>query len=98
MTDAFEIRHILAEGRVQGVGYRDFVCRQAARLGVKGWVRNRRDGTVEALAVGAAAELEILLAEMRRGPPHSQVVNLHVAAGAASEGETPLDFVVRSTC
>ena len=45
-------RRVVVEGRVQGVGYRDFTRRAAERLGVAGWVRNRRDGAVEALLSG----------------------------------------------
>jgi acylphosphatase len=68
----------LVTGRVQGVGYREFVRRCALRLDVSGWVRNRTDGSVEALLQGAAANLDALLAEMRRGPPGSSVTRLCV--------------------
>lgn len=61
-------RLIVIAGRVQGVGYRDWMAREAARLGVAGWVRNRRDGTVEALVAGDVAAVQALLSACRRGP------------------------------
>ncbi|GAC1341500.1 MAG: acylphosphatase [Acetobacteraceae bacterium] len=55
-------------GEVQGVGYRAWMVREAVELGVFGWVRNRGDGTVEALVHGDAAAVEELLRRCRRGP------------------------------
>jgi acylphosphatase len=60
-------------GMVQGVGYRFALEREAARLGLTGWVRNRRDGSVEAVAQGPAEALDALAAWARRGPPAAQV-------------------------
>ena len=71
-------RHLSIRGRVQGVGYRDALRRQAERLGVRGWVRNRRDGSVEALAQGTAAALDALIAWAERGPPLAGVTELGV--------------------
>ena len=65
--------HVSVAGRVQGVGFRDALQAQAIRHGVRGWVRNRRDGSVEAIFQGDAAAVEALLAWTRRGPPAARV-------------------------
>jgi acylphosphatase len=72
------IARIIVEGRVQGVGFRAFVAREAGRLGLAGWARNRRDGSVEILAAGPAPAVETLVAAARRGPPASRVNRLTV--------------------
>ena len=75
----FEARvRVIAEGRVQGVGYREFARLQAVRRGVRGWTRNRSDGTVEAEMAGPEAAVEALLVELRRGPHHAEVTRLSV--------------------
>lgn len=63
-------------GRVQGVGYREFVRREAEARGLEGWVRNRRDTTVEALVCGASASIDDLIAACWRGPPASRVADI----------------------
>ena len=63
-------------GLVQGVGYRDALCREAERLGVTGWVRNRSNGEVEALAQGSDAALDALQSWARRGPPAARVTQV----------------------
>ena len=60
-------------GRVQGVGFRYAMQSEAARRGLNGWVRNRRDGTVEAVVQGDAAAVEALVDWARRGPPGARV-------------------------
>ena len=65
MTIAARLR---IEGRVQGVGYRDWLVREARRRGLRGWVRNRRDGSVEALVAGDPATVEGVIAACARGP------------------------------
>lgn len=68
--------HAIVEGRVQGVGFRAFVERNAWDLGVTGWVRNRWDGTVEVTAEGDRAALDNLLTALRRGPSASLVTRV----------------------
>jgi acylphosphatase len=64
--------HAFVEGIVQGVGFRYYVQDQAARLGLKGWVRNRWDGSVEVLAEGSRDNLDHLLNALYRGPRAAQ--------------------------
>jgi acylphosphatase len=67
------IRRVLIRGRVQGVGYRAWVEHQAVGLGLQGWVRNRRDGSVEALFEGADDVVDSMVAACRRGPFSARV-------------------------
>lgn len=66
-------RRVVIAGRVQGVGYRDWMLNEAVRHGVHGWVRNRRDGAVEALVAGDEAAVQALLSACRLGPPAASV-------------------------
>lgn len=66
-------RLLRIHGLVQGVGYRNALQAQATRLGLAGWVRNRSDGTVEALVAGPADAVEALIEWSRRGPPAARV-------------------------
>jgi acylphosphatase len=66
-------RHIVISGRVQGIGYRVWTEITALERGVEGWVRNRRDGSVEALFSGPEDEVAAMIAECRRGPPGARV-------------------------
>jgi len=67
------IHRVTIRGRVQGVGYRAWVEHQAIRLGLDGWVRNRRDGSVEALFVGPEDAVNEMMARCRRGPSAAHV-------------------------
>lgn len=78
-------RKLSIQGRVQGVGYRWSLCEQANRLGLSGWVRNRRDGSVEALLIGDSAAIDELLFWAQRGPPMASVDKVAVSEGSASE-------------
>jgi acylphosphatase len=66
-------KRLVISGRVQGVGFRDWMLNMAGTLGVAGWVRNCSDGTLEALVAGDAAAVEELLRACRRGPRLAQV-------------------------
>lgn len=66
-------RRLLVEGRVQGVGFREAMCEVARVHGVRGWVRNRRDGAVEALVQGGDDAVARVVAWARRGPPSARV-------------------------
>jgi acylphosphatase len=70
------VLHFLIQGRVQGVGFRWFVHREASELDLRGWVRNTEDGDVEVLASGSPEELAELRASLRRGPRGSRVDRL----------------------
>jgi acylphosphatase len=79
------IRRAVFHGRVQGVGFRDFVERQAERIGVEGWVRNRRDGTVEAVFAGPTELVEAMVSACRRGPRSASVESIDITEANESE-------------
>jgi len=76
------------EGAVQAVGYRNYVVTEARRLGLDGWVRNRSDGSVEALVSGPTGAVEAVVAVCMRGPPGARVTNvdMHVADAPTERG------------
>ena len=67
------VRHVIIRGRVQAVGFRMWVEDNARLHDLEGWVRNRRDGTVEAVFAGPASAVERMIETCRRGPPGSRV-------------------------
>ena len=71
--------HLIISGRVQGVGYRDSMRAQALRLGLSGWVRNRSDGSVEAMIQGPSEAQQAMLEWVRRGPPLARVENVNTS-------------------
>jgi acylphosphatase len=75
------IRQVTVRGRVQGVGYRAWVEQQAMARDLEGWVRNRRDGSVEALFAGPADVVSDLIALCWRGPSSARVEVVHDGAG-----------------
>jgi acylphosphatase len=73
MTEAVQSRRFVVRGRVQGVGFRWFVEREAHILGIAGWVRNNADGSVEILAQGTRDQLSGLRSRLREGPRAARV-------------------------
>jgi acylphosphatase len=71
-----EARRFLVRGRVQGVGFRWFVEREAHTLGIAGWVRNNADGSVEVLAMGTREQLAGLRSRLQQGPRAARVDNV----------------------
>ena len=74
-----QARRFLVRGRVQGVGFRWFVEREAHLLGIAGWVRNNHDGSVEVLAQGTRDQLSGLHSRLREGPRAARVDNVEVS-------------------
>jgi len=72
-TDRTLARRFIVRGRVQGVGFRWFVEREAHMLGIDGWVRNNPDGSVEVLAMGTRDQLSGLRSRLRQGPRAARV-------------------------
>ena len=72
-------KRMVVRGRVQGVWYRESMRQEAERLGIAGWVRNRLDGTVEALVEGDAAAVQAIVDWARRGPRDAEVRGVDVA-------------------
>ena len=70
------VLHFLIQGRVQGVGFRWYVHREASQLDLRGWVRNTEEGEVEVVASGTVADLANLRASLRRGPRGARVDHL----------------------
>ncbi len=75
---AIVTKQLRITGRVQGVGFRFYTERKARELGVTGWVRNRRDGSVEAVVQGTSGAVETMIAWARRGPPSAVVAEVRV--------------------
>lgn len=86
--------HFLVRGRVQGVGFRWFVHREAAELGLRGWVRNTDAGDVEIVAAGEAEDIAELRAELRKGSRGSRVDAVMEHELVESEAETLRDFEI----
>lgn len=76
------IRHLVIHGRVQGVGFRASTAWEAQRLGIAGWVRNRRDGTVEAMIQGSDEAVAGFIGWARQGPPGAHVSRVEVELGS----------------
>ena len=80
------VKHLRIAGQVQGVGYRMGMERKARELGVTGWVRNRHDGTVEAMVQGTPEAVEAMIEWARRGPRAAIVTDVKVSEGSGEFG------------
>jgi acylphosphatase len=80
MPAVMETVRLRITGRVQGVGYRFWAIRTAERLGLRGWVRNRSDGSVEALVTGTREAVAAMIEANRDGPPGAQVTEVAVVS------------------
>jgi acylphosphatase len=83
---SIEARHFLVRGRVQGVGFRWFVEREAHILGLAGWVRNNADGAVEVLAQGTTEQLSSLRDRLRQGPRAARVDRVDESSANLTQG------------
>jgi acylphosphatase len=90
-------RHLRITGRVQGVGYRWALCAEAEALGLAGWVRNRQDGSVEAVISGIAEAVEALTRWAHRGPPAAQVETVTCSEHSAEDCQALPGFEQRPT-
>jgi acylphosphatase len=86
MTSTQLFRRYLVSGRVQGVGFRWFVEREARLIGVVGWVRNCHDGAVEVLASGGAVQLDALFDKLKEGPRAARIDDVEVEDAAPFSG------------
>ena len=81
------VHHVRIRGRVQGVGFRAWVAEMAGRLGLDGWVRNRRDGSVEAVFAGPPERVKAAVEACRQGPPLARVEEVEMMATADDPGQ-----------
>jgi acylphosphatase len=86
-------KHLAISGRVQGVGFRFYMERQARALGIRGWVRNRRDGSVESVIQGEPQAVDAMIAWARQGPPSAVVAEVKISDSDGEFGR----FEVRPT-
>lgn len=90
----FTTLRVRVEGDVQGVGFRAFAVNEGKLRGLRGWVRNRLDGTLEALVSGPTKEVEGFIHACMRGPAGARVANIDLIAATAPDGP---GFTLRPT-
>lgn len=89
-----ETKHLRIYGHVQGVGYRVWAAHLATRMLLKGWVRNLKDKSVEAVVTGYQDDIQKFVSECYKGPPSAKVEVIHVTDGVDEELKT---FEIRDT-
>lgn len=94
LPDGWKTVRLMIQGRVQGVSYRWWTVGEATRRGLNGWVRNRREGSVEALVSGPTAAVDDLIEACRQGPPAARVNDIEILP---EEGAVTGGFEQRST-
>ena len=95
MSESISTVRAIVTGRVQGVGFRMWTQRAAEQLGVRGWVRNLADGSVEALVAGSREQVDEMLAALKRGPALSRVDAVETSAVEGAHEEIEEEFQVR---
>jgi acylphosphatase len=94
LPDGWKTVRLVISGRVQGVSYRWWTVGEATKRGLNGWVRNRRDGSVEVLVSGLAAEVDALIEACRQGPSSARVTDIAITQ---EEGAVTSGFEQRAT-
>jgi len=94
MEEGYKAVRLQITGKVQGVWFRAWTVKQAEGLGLDGWVRNRTDGSVEALVVGGQENVDVFIRLCHEGPPKAHVTGVSVDA---AQGITPKGFVQKPT-
>ena len=97
MPDNFETAHVVITGRVQGVWYRAWTVEEARKRQLDGWVRNRRDGAVEAVFLGPTERVAEMIAVCRTGPPLARVDDIQAVSGAVDPVQQGQGFRARET-
>jgi acylphosphatase len=92
MSEPVITKRLVIHGRVQGVYFRDSMRQQARQFGVTGWVRNRRDGTVEAIVQGGPGAVEKMIEWSHRGPDKAKVTDVQVEEAQGQFGSFELLF------
>lgn len=87
-------KHLIISGRVQGVGFRYYTYRNAKEFGIKGWVQNLQDGTVETVLTGSQEDVEKMVDKLKEGPPSSRVQNIKEVNGQIN-ADNFNDFSIR---
>jgi acylphosphatase len=93
----YRTSHVLIHGRVQGVSFRAWTQHQAELHGLKGWVRNRRDGTVEAVFSGPENLVDVMLKACHAGPAGSRVEKVEILAHGEPDFDAAGRFEIRRT-